>query len=70
MSTDSPKTASQPNSSPTLPDTCAQQFAGAAVIVTAGLWPYAHPTEAVATVSAEMGVRGQPRRRGGSDSAA
>jgi hypothetical protein len=34
----------------------AQQFGGAVFVVTAGLWPYAFPTEIVAIVSAEMGV--------------
>ncbi len=42
--------------SPALPDRAAAQFAGATFIITAGLWPYAHPTDVVATVSAEMGV--------------
>jgi AcrR family transcriptional regulator len=41
---------------PTLPDQAAHQFAGAVFIVTAGLWPYALPTDVIATVSAEMGV--------------
>ncbi|KIF77516.1 hypothetical protein QR77_34035 [Streptomyces sp. 150FB] len=31
------------------------QFAAAVIVITAGLWPYANPTEAVATVTAEMG---------------
>nr|WP_062341280.1 TetR family transcriptional regulator [Herbidospora sakaeratensis] len=31
-------------------------FAGAVFVVTAGLWPYATPSETVARVSAEMGV--------------
>ncbi|WP_326568678.1 TetR family transcriptional regulator [Amycolatopsis rhabdoformis] len=31
-------------------------FAAAVFVLVAGLWPYANPTEAVATVSAEMGV--------------
>jgi AcrR family transcriptional regulator len=41
---------------PVLPDQAAHQFAGAVFIVTAGLWPYAQPTDVIATVSAEMGV--------------
>jgi AcrR family transcriptional regulator len=41
---------------PALPDEAAHQFAGAVFIVTAGLWPYALPTNVIATVSAEMGV--------------
>jgi AcrR family transcriptional regulator len=41
---------------PALPDQAAHQFAGAVFIVTAGLWPYALPTDVIATVSAEMGV--------------
>jgi AcrR family transcriptional regulator len=41
---------------PDLPEHATHQFAGAVFIITAGLWPYAHPTEVVATVSAEMGI--------------
>ncbi|MBM9506581.1 TetR/AcrR family transcriptional regulator [Streptomyces sp. KK5PA1] len=41
---------------PWLSPDAAHQFAGAAFVVTAGLWPYARPTQVVATVSAEMGV--------------
>jgi len=41
---------------PTLPDQATHQFAGAVSIITAGLWPYALPTDVIAAVSAEMGV--------------
>ncbi|MEW2515383.1 TetR family transcriptional regulator [Streptomyces sp. NPDC046870] len=41
---------------PALSAAAAQQFAGAAFIITAGLWPYARPTDVVAAVSAQMGL--------------
>jgi AcrR family transcriptional regulator len=44
------------NALPGLPSVSSQQFAGAVFVITAGLWPYAHPTETVAVVSAEMGI--------------
>ncbi|WP_239090894.1 TetR/AcrR family transcriptional regulator [Asanoa iriomotensis] len=31
-------------------------FGGAVFVIIAGLWPYAHPTDVVATVSAELGA--------------
>ncbi|MGW4465719.1 TetR family transcriptional regulator [Micromonospora sp. NPDC004704] len=34
----------------------AAHFAGAAFVIVAGLWPYVAPTEAVATVTAELGA--------------
>jgi AcrR family transcriptional regulator len=41
---------------PRLPATACHQYAGAVVVIIAGLWPYARPNEVVATVSAEMGL--------------
>ncbi|MEU4673096.1 TetR family transcriptional regulator [Amycolatopsis sp. NPDC023774] len=41
---------------PELSPAGAAHFAGALLVIVAGLWPYANPTEAVATASAEMGV--------------
>lgn len=41
---------------PRLTDAAAAHFAGAVAIIVAGLWPYSSPTEAVATVMAEMGT--------------
>ncbi|MPZ80793.1 MAG: TetR family transcriptional regulator [Actinophytocola sp.] len=41
---------------PALDEPGATHFAGAAVVVVAGLWPFANPTEVVATVSAELGA--------------
>ncbi|MGM1061622.1 TetR family transcriptional regulator [Saccharothrix sp. Mg75] len=40
---------------PVLDDAAARHFAGAVLVMTAGLWPYANPTEAVAAVLREMG---------------
>jgi AcrR family transcriptional regulator len=40
---------------PRLGGAASGQFAAAVIVITAGLWPYANPTEAVATVTAEMG---------------
>ncbi|MFF1958961.1 TetR family transcriptional regulator [Streptomyces sp. NPDC058220] len=40
---------------PQLDETAAGHFAGAVFVITAGMWPYVNPTEAVATVTAEMG---------------
>ncbi len=40
---------------PVLGEDAATHFAGAVVILVAGLWPYATPTEVVATASAELG---------------
>ncbi len=40
---------------PQLDEIGARHFAGAVVVITAGLWPYAHPTEAVAQAMAELG---------------
>jgi AcrR family transcriptional regulator len=40
---------------PILQPDAAAHFAGAVLVMIAGLWPYATPTEAVATVSAELG---------------
>ncbi|MEV4756042.1 TetR family transcriptional regulator [Micromonospora sp. NPDC049559] len=41
---------------PRLSADAAAHFAGAVFVIVAGLWPYATPTEAVATVTAEMGA--------------
>ncbi|MEU9885293.1 TetR family transcriptional regulator [Sphaerisporangium sp. NPDC051011] len=41
---------------PALEGAVAEHFAGAVIIVLSGLWPYAHPTEAVARVAAELGL--------------
>ncbi|HEY0452113.1 TetR/AcrR family transcriptional regulator [Actinophytocola sp.] len=41
---------------PALDDAAATHFASAAVVLVAGLWPFANPTEVVATVSAELGM--------------
>jgi AcrR family transcriptional regulator len=41
---------------PELTDQGAATFAGGSVVIVAGLWPYAKPTTAVASVMAEMGV--------------
>jgi AcrR family transcriptional regulator len=41
---------------PSVDDAGATHFAGAAFVIVAGLWPYANPTDAVATVMDEMGV--------------
>ncbi|MGW4486783.1 TetR family transcriptional regulator [Amycolatopsis sp. NPDC004368] len=41
---------------PELSPAGAVHFAEAVFVLVAGLWPYANPTEAVATVSAEMGA--------------
>jgi AcrR family transcriptional regulator len=40
---------------PVLDEAGATHFAGAVVVLVAGLWPYANPTEVVATASAELG---------------
>lgn len=40
---------------PQLDEAAAGHFAGAVFVITAGMWPYVNPTEAVATVTAEMG---------------
>ncbi|MFF1422298.1 TetR family transcriptional regulator [Streptomyces sp. NPDC058280] len=40
---------------PRLDEAAAGHFAGAVFVITAGMWPYVNPTEAVATVTAEMG---------------
>ncbi|OXS30352.1 TetR/AcrR family transcriptional regulator [Streptomyces sp. XY006] len=40
---------------PALSAAATHQFAGAVFIITAGLWPYARPTDVVAAVSAQMG---------------
>jgi AcrR family transcriptional regulator len=40
---------------PELSEEAATHFAGAAMIVVAGLWPYANPTPVVATVTEELG---------------
>jgi AcrR family transcriptional regulator len=40
---------------PILQPDAAAHFAGAVFVIIAGLWPYATPTEAVATVTAELG---------------
>jgi len=40
---------------PALDDAGATHFAGATVVLVAGLWPYATPTEVVAAASAELG---------------
>jgi AcrR family transcriptional regulator len=40
---------------PELSPDAAAHFAGAVVIVVSGLWPYANPTDAVATAAAELG---------------
>ncbi|MFB7495883.1 TetR family transcriptional regulator [Streptomyces sp. NPDC056161] len=40
---------------PGLPRTAAQQFAAAVLVILSGLWPFANPTDTVATVSREMG---------------
>jgi AcrR family transcriptional regulator len=41
---------------PRLTEEAAAHFAGAAVVIVAGLWPYANPSHAVATVMEEMGA--------------
>jgi AcrR family transcriptional regulator len=41
---------------PALSEPAAEHFAGAAMVVVAGLWPYANPTPVVATVTAELGA--------------
>jgi AcrR family transcriptional regulator len=41
---------------PALSEAGAAQFVGSAAVLLAGLWPHAHPTEAVATVMAEHGI--------------
>lgn len=41
---------------PVLDEAAARHFAGAVVVLTAGLWPYANPTEAVARVLRELGA--------------
>jgi AcrR family transcriptional regulator len=41
---------------PSLDDAGAGHFAGAVFVIVAGFWPYANPTDVVATVMAEMGV--------------
>ncbi|MFJ6394074.1 TetR/AcrR family transcriptional regulator [Streptomyces sp. NPDC091972] len=41
---------------PALSAAAAHQFAGAVFVITAGLWPYARPTDVVAAVSAQMGL--------------
>jgi AcrR family transcriptional regulator len=41
---------------PALDEERSTHFAGAVFVLVAGLWPYANPTAAVATVSAEMGM--------------
>jgi hypothetical protein len=38
-----------------LSEAAAAHFAGAVFVIVAGLWPYANPTDAVATVTAEFG---------------
>ncbi|CCH30863.1 TetR family transcriptional regulator [Actinosynnema sp. NPDC047251] len=40
---------------PQLDDAAARHFAGAVLALTAGLWPHAHPTGAVAAAGAELG---------------
>jgi AcrR family transcriptional regulator len=40
---------------PRLPPAAAEQFAAAVFVIVAGLWPYANPTDAVATAMAEHG---------------
>jgi AcrR family transcriptional regulator len=40
---------------PALDEAGAAHFAAAAVVLVAGIWPYANPTEIVATASAELG---------------
>ncbi|MGH3762845.1 TetR family transcriptional regulator [Actinophytocola sp.] len=41
---------------PVLDEAAATHFAGAVVVISAGLWPYATPTDVVATACAELGV--------------
>ena len=41
---------------PELSPPAAEHFAGAAMVVVAGLWPYANPTPAVAAVTEELGA--------------
>ncbi|GAB2983052.1 TetR family transcriptional regulator [Saccharothrix stipae] len=40
---------------PVLDEAAARHFAGAVLVMTAGLWPHANPTDAVAQVMREMG---------------
>lgn len=40
---------------PVLDEAAARHFAGVVLVLTAGLWPHANPTDAVAQVMAEMG---------------
>ncbi|HEY4005164.1 MAG TPA: TetR family transcriptional regulator [Pseudonocardia sp.] len=40
---------------PTLSAAAVEHFAASVMIITSGLWPYSHPTEAVASVMAEFG---------------
>ena len=40
---------------PALSTAAAERFAAGMTIITSGLWPYSHPTEAVASVMAEFG---------------
>lgn len=41
---------------PHLSASAAAHFAGAVLVITAGLWPYAHPTDAVTKATAELGL--------------
>ncbi|WP_229869346.1 TetR/AcrR family transcriptional regulator [Streptomyces inusitatus] len=40
---------------PHLPQATPHEFAGAVIVLVAGMWPFANPTDTVATVSREMG---------------